>query len=76
MFIFIPLYDVNKEAKFIGNFEKDLVYGSGKIFYKDGKIYKGEWKDFNKHGQGTLYSQDEVVLKSGRWVNDQFIDKK
>lgn len=31
--------------KYIGNFSNNMFHGTGKITYKDGKMYQGEWKN-------------------------------
>ena len=53
-----------------------MKYGKGEINYNDSAKYQGEWMNMDKHGQGTLYSSNEEILKSSRWENDLFIGKE
>ena len=47
----------------------------GEIIYKNGEKYKGQWNDnFEKHGEGTLYSADGQVISSGNWEWDKYVD--
>jgi hypothetical protein len=38
----------------------------------DGKEYVGEWKNGNKHGQGT-YTYADGRVEKGQWENDKFL---
>ena len=69
--IYILLYrDGNKFTKNWSN-----LLDPGEIIYKNGEKYKGQWNDnFEKHGEGTLYSADGQVISSGNWEWDKYVD--
>jgi hypothetical protein len=33
--------------------------GQGEYHYKNGDIYTGEWRDDQKHGEGTYYVDED-----------------
>ncbi|MEM9299307.1 MAG: hypothetical protein AAGA64_13070 [Bacteroidota bacterium] len=46
--------------------------GYGSYYFRSGKIYRGLWKDNEKHGQGVLYEGKEVI-QSGCWQDGEYI---
>ena len=57
-------------AIYDGKFEKeDSERGKGKIIYKDGDKYVGEWDGSEKRGQGTIVFSNGVEFK-GSWNGD------
>ena len=50
----------------IGNIEN----GHGKHIYRNGKVYEGEWKDFQRHGQGKI-TYPVGVSWEGPWFQDK-----
>ncbi|MDC0232670.1 hypothetical protein OAJ95_01930 [Pelagibacteraceae bacterium] len=57
-------------AIYDGKFEKeDSERGKGKIIYRDGKEYIGEWDGLEKWGQGTLVFTNGTEF-TGRWHED------
>ena len=43
--------------------------GKGKIIYKNGNIYEGEWKDLKRNGKGKIYFKNGGIYES-TWFND------
>lgn len=58
----------------------NLFYYVGELFLKQEKIiYKGEWLNNKRHGQGTLINNKTSYSYSGNWINDapeSYIKKK
>jgi len=48
----------------------------GKYVHSDGDKYVGEWKDGNKHGQGTFYWIGDSLWKGDKYVGEYRNDKK
>ena len=44
--------------------------GQGEYHYKNGDIYTGEWRDDQKHGEGTYYVDEDQIKQVGQWVNN------
>ncbi len=42
--------------------------GMGRLYYKDGGYYEGEWKDNLLHGYGKLYFKDNRIAYEGHWI--------
>ena len=51
--------------------EGGKAHGYGTLTYEDGEKYVGEWKNDNKHGQGTYTKANGTIAHSGEWVNDE-----
>ena len=49
--------------------------GQGKLTYKNGDVYEGEWKDGERHGQGKLTYKNGVVYK-GAFVDGNVMAKE
>ena len=43
----------------------------GTYYYNDGENYEGEWKDGERHGQGSLYDSIGIKLYEGKWEDDK-----
>jgi hypothetical protein len=56
-------------AVFIGSFKNDKRNGWGKMSYARGDVYEGEWRDYNRHGRGTLYTHNTGKTITGTWVD-------
>ena len=59
-----------------GNFVKNKKHGYGiskEIFRDKSKTYKGNWKNDNKHGDGTQIYEGGFTY-SGTWENNKLID--
>ena len=41
--------------------------GFGTFYWNDGKIFKGNWKNGQKHGEGEVYFPDQKIWKKGLW---------
>ena len=54
-------------SSYDGNFKKE---GYGIEHFKDGYIYKGNFSEDQRNGQGIMYNNKAVVDYSGEWVNE------
>ena len=61
-------------AKYTGEFKDGLYNGQGTFYYADGSRWTGEWKNADKNGFGTEYAADGTVLRSGNWVDDEYVE--
>ena len=62
----------NNQKIYEGQIVKDNREGFGKSFYKFNIIkYKGNWKNNKMHGDGQLFSEDNVQIYEGSFVNDK-----
>jgi len=60
---------LNRE-KYKGNMVYGIREGHGTLYWKDGSVYAGEWKQDMKEGEGTLfYSNGDVY--TGTWLADK-----
>ena len=59
---------------YTGEFKDGQSNGQGTKFYTDGSWWTGEWKDGDKNGFGTEYAADGTVLRSGNWVDDEYVE--
>ena len=56
-----------------GTFKKDLLEGSGKIYYPNGKVlYKGKFHKNKKEGKGTQYFENGKVSYTGTFKNNLY----
>ena len=51
--------------------ENNLQHGKGRLFFKNGKVYTGEWVKGTMQGSGLLSSSDGAYYK-GSFVNGNF----
>ena len=58
------------EGQYDGEIEDNLFNGNGKMVYKDGRVYEGEWVQGNKEGNGSLLWPDGSKYW-GEFKNDQ-----
>jgi predicted aspartyl protease len=61
-------------SKYTGEYRDDKYNGLGTKTYADGSKYVGQWRDNKRDGTGTEYLADGSVGRSGKWVNDEFIE--
>ena len=55
---------INKKEKYEGEFKNDMKNGKGTIYYDDGSIYDGYFKDDKKiKGLGELYDAFGNVIE-------------
>ncbi|AYV87202.1 MAG: hypothetical protein Sylvanvirus34_11 [Sylvanvirus sp.] len=67
----------SEKGTYHGNLCNDKPNGEGTMKYSNGNMYKGTWKDGNRHGLGTMtYVSERDFCKKevekevvGRWVN-------
>ena len=48
---------------FKGQFKNDLRHGSGLCKFKNGAIYRGEWRDGHPQGLGILFSPPNEIIE-------------
>ena len=46
--------------------------GYGKLYFRDGGHYEGDWKDNKMHGFGKLYYESGQIAYEGYWAGDNF----
>ena len=61
----------NNWIKFDGMFCKSLKSGIGYLYFKNGDVFLGEFKDDKIHGFGVFRFDDEKIL--GIWENNVFV---
>ena len=44
--------------------------GLGKMFFADGTVYEGSWKNNKMHGKGICWRKDGSTYK-GEYMNDK-----
>ena len=60
-------------SEYIGSLNSNKKrHGKGKIIYKSGEKYVGEWKLDQQDGFGIHYDQNGNILKRGFWEKDIF----
>ena len=52
----------------------DKREGKGSFFWKDGRIYDGQWKDGKQHGKGLFIKHEGQLAKVGIWENGKNIE--
>lgn len=63
-------------SEYIGSLNSNKKrHGKGKIIYKSGEKYVGEWKLDQQDGFGTHYDQNGNIIKRGFWEKDIFLTK-
>lgn len=45
------------------------------MYWNDGSIYKGQWKDGQQEGEGILYMADGRI-KEGLFQNNRFVERR
>ena len=50
--------------------------GQGIMYKVDGSKWTGEWKNGKRNGSGTEYAADGTVLRSGNWVDNEYVGPK
>jgi hypothetical protein len=58
-----------KPFRYIGKITEAGAQGLGEIHYANGQKYKGQFKNWLKHGKGTYYFDDKRKI-CGTYVND------
>ena len=59
--------------KYTGEWKDDKSHGQGTMYKADGKWWTGEWKNDKRNGFGTEYAADGTVLRSGNWLDNQYV---
>jgi hypothetical protein len=78
-FYFIPVLEFDAESIFVtyrGETRNREPNGIGRMLYRNGDKYEGEWVNGKRHGIGNItFAEDNEknrVSYSGGWENDQF----
>lgn len=58
------------DFRYVGAFVEGKRCGFGKLFYADGSIYEGQFKNDRKEGVGCYWNRGE--LQFGNLLNDRF----
>ena len=45
------------------------------MYYNNGGLYDGEWKNDQKHGYGVLYGASDEIIYEGYWKDEKFDGK-
>jgi hypothetical protein len=70
MIQFSSVYRMDDGSVYKGDYrEKTKRHGFGRLTWKDGSYYEGEWKCDKAHGFGILMHSDGDIYK-GEWTND------
>ena len=48
--------------------------GQGTLYYSDGSKWKGVWRNSKMNGFGTEYAANGAVLRSGNWLDDEYVE--
>ena len=54
--------------------DQSILDGLGVFSYKDGSVYKGQWKDGKREGKGKM-TDDNGTIYEGEWKNDRYHGK-
>ena len=61
--------------KYIGTLKNGKKSGYGKLIYKTGDIFEGEFDNDMRNGKGKMiYSKYDITL-DGTWINDKKVGK-
>ena len=62
--ILYSVEDPERREKYSGMTRNDLPEGEGQMSWRDGKVYKGRWKNGMLHGHGEIiFSHQDICLK-------------
>ena len=62
--------DKDTHPNYNGQVENGEPSGLGVIYYPNGNMYIGEWKDGKRNGQGTFTYPDDGRNYEGEWKGD------
>ncbi len=66
-----PDNDAFSRVSYDGRWKEGKQSGVGKLVWKNGERYVGEFQDDQQNGEGILYSATNKILKQGHWKNGQ-----
>ena len=49
--------------------------GYGKIYFSNGNLFEGTFKDDIVNGDGTIYNAEGQIVLMGRWANNHLISQ-
>jgi hypothetical protein len=59
-----------------GGFKSGNYEGKGRLSYKNGDEYDGEWRNNVKHGSGSFYRKKGDTKLTGCWQNGKYIGEE
>ena len=59
---------------YIGVFDNGIINGKGTLTQKNGEKYVGYFKNGKKDGEGSIYDKEGNIIKSGIWVQNEYVD--
>lgn len=64
--------------KYEGRFSQGLPDGKGTYTWANGDVYKGNWKDGHRNGEGILSLKHAGIdsIMAGLWENDKYLGPK
>jgi hypothetical protein len=63
------LYDSQGNLVYVGQWDKGLFVGNGRLSSADGTFYEGEFLDGKFHGHGSLFDKEGNLFYSGKFEN-------
>jgi len=66
---------VTEDDKYIGTLNGGKKDGYGKLIYKSGNLYEGEFKNDKRHGKGKITYTEYNITLEGIWINDEKVGK-
>ena len=56
---YIGLTDKGYDGLYFGEKKDGIRHGQGEMIWTDGTVYKGEWQNWEPHGQGKITDPDK-----------------
>ena len=76
VYIFPPEDENEDRIQYIGSFKNDNFNGYGTLTYKDGHVYRGDFKDSWRHGKGITTDPDGQVSGPVKFIEDSPVSTK
>ena len=70
-YIEMKYYDL-EDSIYEGEFKNNLREGYGKLIYKNGCYYKGQWHNDKKQGFGVEYLENDKIFYQGEFIDDVY----
>ena len=70
-YIEMKYYDL-EDSIYEGEFKHNLREGYGKLIYKNGRYYKGQWHNDKKQGFGVEYLENDKIFYQGEFIDDVY----
>lgn len=69
------LYDSQGNLVYVGQWDKGLFVGNGRLSTADGTFYEGEFLNGKFHGHGNLYDKEGFLFYSGTFSEGEMNEK-